>query len=94
MAQTKEEKEVANMQSERAQTLRETLTIFFQKNAPNVLAEEEHKVENLVARVVGGPPAAVGGMVVGGVMWSENELFVKLTAKYGGELTPINEIEG
>lgn len=41
-------------------------------------------METLVARVVGGPPSSVGGMVLGGVLWSEEELYAKVAAKYGG----------
>ena len=39
-------------------------------------------MDDLVARVVGGPPSNVGGVVVGGVLWTETELFAKLEAKY------------
>ena len=76
--------QVSAMQSMRANALRLTLTRYYTKHAPNELA----KVENLVARVVGGPPTKVGGMVLGGVMWSEEELFEKVKAKYGAEVTP------
>ena len=62
--------------------LRFALAAFYGKYAP----DESLKVENLVARVVGGPPSEVGGMMVGGVLWSEEELFGKLEAKYGGKV--------
>ena len=72
----------AAMASTRAETLRRALATFFAKVALTP-QERSEKVENLVARVVGGPPSCVGGMVLGGVLWSEAELFVKLSAKYG-----------
>ena len=70
------------MQSGRARLLRNILTCHFERHVPDGL----YKVEDLVARVVGGPPTAVegsGGTIVGGVLWSEAELFAKLEAKYG-----------
>jgi hypothetical protein len=67
------------MASPSAEALRRKLQTFYAKYAP----DEAAKVENLVARVVGGPPSEVGGMLVGGVLWSEDELFEKLEAKYG-----------
>jgi hypothetical protein len=73
----------AVMQSGRAILLRQILTAYFTKHAPDSV----HKVENLVARVVGGPPSALGGVgVVGGVLWDEVELFAKLEAKYGARV--------
>ena len=71
------------MQSGRAQLLRHVLRDYYRKVAP-VAAEE--RVEDLVARVVGGPPSEVGGALVGGVLWSEAELFAKLEAKYGAKV--------
>jgi hypothetical protein len=68
------------MASPRADALRRALTDFYAAVAPH---EGAAKVEYLVARVVGGPPSSVSGMVVGGVMWSEAELFEKLAVKYG-----------
>ena len=75
----------AAMASTRAETLRRALATYFAKVLDLLATPEERceKVENLVARVVGGPPSCVGGMVLGGVLWSEAELFVKLAAKYG-----------
>ena len=70
------------MQSVRADLLRKALLAFYTKQAP----AEVEKVENIVARVVGGPPSSIGGMVVGGVLWDEEELFAKLEAKYGGKV--------
>jgi hypothetical protein len=70
------------MHSGRARLLRSILLNFFQKHAPEGL----HKVEDLVARVVGGAPTHAGGVVVGGVLWSEQELFAKLEAKYGAKV--------
>jgi len=68
------------MQGGRAMMLRLVLLAYYAANAP----EDAYKVESLVARVVGGPPTTVeGGVVVGGVLWSEAELFAKLEAKYG-----------
>lgn len=73
----------AAMQSGRACRLRRVLTAYFAKHAP----DSAHKVENLVARVVGGPPCALDGIgVVGGVLWDEAELFGKLEAKYGARV--------
>ena len=70
----------AAMQRGRARLLRHILLCYFQRHAP----EGVHKVEALVARVVGGPPTEVEGVgVVGGALWSEAELFTKLEAKYG-----------
>ena len=66
------------MQSGRASLLRQILLNYFRQHAPEGLG----KVEDLVARVVGGPPSSVGGVMVGGVLWSEQELFGKLEAKY------------
>lgn len=67
------------MNSADAQRLRATLTEFYNMYAPDGI----HKVEDLVARVVGGPPCEIGGVTVGGILWSEPELFAKLEAKYG-----------
>merc|ERR1712166_1473922 len=67
------EAQLLNMQTERADALRQTLTDYYKQHAP----EEIAKVENLVARVVGGPPSEVGGMVVGGVLWEEENSLVK-----------------
>ena len=70
----------AVMSGGRARLLRAILTGYFAKHAP----EGMHKVNDLVARVVGGPPSQVDGVgVVGGVLWDEAELFRKLEAKYG-----------
>ena len=45
------------------------------------------QVEDLVARVVGGAPTVTeGGVTVGGVLWTEMELFGKLEAKYGARV--------
>jgi hypothetical protein len=63
----------------RAESLRRTLTAYYTTHGPENLPN----VEALVGRVVGGPPSEVGGMVVGGVLWSEEELFEKIEAKYG-----------
>ena len=50
----------------------------------------EEKVDNLVARVVGGPPSMVGGVVLGGVLWAQEDvLFGKLEAKYGAAVHPL-----
>lgn len=73
---------VSVMQSGRAQLLRHILSDFYRKHAP----ADEAKVDDLVARVVGGPPTNVGGAIVGGVLWSEAELFEKLEAKYGAKV--------
>ena len=70
------------MRSGRACLLRHILLAYFRAHAP----EGVHKVENLVARVVGGPPSEVNGMVVGGVLWDEATLFGKLEAKYGARV--------
>ena len=73
----------AAMSGGRARLLRAILTSYFAKHAP----EGVHKVESLVARVVGGPPTPVEGVgMVGGVLWSEPELFAKLEAKYGARV--------
>ena len=74
--------QLSAMQSTRANSLRVTLAQYYSKHAPDEVA----KVEGLVARVVGGPPTEVGGMVLGGVMWSEEELFDKIEAKYGAHV--------
>ena len=75
--------QLSALHSKRAITLRLTLTQYYSKHAP----EEVAKVENLVARVVGGPPTEVGGgMVLGGIMWSEEELSEKIEAKYGAKV--------
>lgn len=80
------------MQSGRARLLRHILLAYFRKHVP----EGVHKVEDLVARVVGGAPTAVEGVgLVGGVLWSEAELFAKLEAKYGKkvDLDPQSALE-
>jgi hypothetical protein len=76
------------MQSARARTLRSTLTAYYLNHIPadeyGGTAGVASKVDNLVARVVGGPPSAVGGVMLGGVLWAdENILYSKLEAKYG-----------
>ena len=72
----------AQGKADREEVLRKTLTTFYGTYAP----EEVGKVNNLVQRVVGGPPSEVGGIVVGGVLWTEEELFAKLEDKYGGKV--------
>ena len=68
------------MRTGRANLLRRILTNYFSEHVPNGV----HRVEDLVARVVGGPPTSVGGgPMVGGTLWTEQELFQKLEAKYG-----------
>ena len=70
------------MESPNAVQIRAKLLAFYQEHAPEELAQDLHKVDNLLARVVGGPPTNVGGMMVGGVLWTEAELFEKLVSKY------------
>jgi hypothetical protein len=70
------------MESPNAVQIRAKLLAFYQEHAPEELAQDLHKVDNLLARVVGGPPTNVGGMMVGGVLWTEAELFEKLVTKY------------
>lgn len=67
------------LQSGRAHLLRSVLTQYYKKHAPEAL----EKIEGVIARVVGGPPSSVGGVFVGGVLWTEKALFEKLEAKYG-----------
>mmetsp|Transcript_19823 Transcript_19823/g.29134 ORF Transcript_19823/g.29134 Transcript_19823/m.29134 type:complete len:80 (+) Transcript_19823:2-241(+) len=67
--------------SERAQLLRSALTAYYTAHAPDNL----DNVEALVSRVVGGPPSLVGGMILGGILWTEAELFAKIEAKYGAK---------
>jgi len=78
----------AAMSSADAQRLRSILTEFYSTNAPDGI----HKVEDLVARLVGGPPCEVGGVTVGGILWTEPELFAKLESKYGVKPTPPNPV--
>jgi hypothetical protein len=86
LVDTLESRQQEAMQSERATILRATLTQYYALHAP----DEIGKVENLVARVVGGPPSDVGGVVLGGILWAqEEELFGKLKAKYGAEVAPV-----
>uniref|UniRef100_A0A7S3EVY2 Uncharacterized protein n=1 Tax=Haptolina ericina TaxID=156174 RepID=A0A7S3EVY2_9EUKA len=68
--------------SGRATLLRQILLAYFRRHFTAGLP----KVEDLVARVVGGPPTFVEGVVVGGVLWTEQELFAKLEAKYGAKV--------
>eukprot|EP01051_Picozoa_sp_SAG22_P015674 SAG22_NODE_2083_length_3036_cov_7.310861_4_plen_102_part_00 len=79
-----DEKHGDAMTTARAERLRATLTAYYATHN----TEEISKVEALVARVVGGPPGEVGGMVIGGVLWSEDELFEKVEAKYGAKVEP------
>jgi hypothetical protein len=73
----------AAMRSGRAQLLRHILHGYYSEHAPDGL----HKVEDLVARVVGGPPTVAGdGSVVGGCLWTEHELFARLEEKYGAKV--------
>ena len=72
----------AAMESGRARLLRHILSCYFRKHAPDSI----HKVEALVARVVGGAPTVTQGVTVGGVLWTEMELFGKLEAKYGAKV--------
>ncbi len=75
------------MQTREAIQLRQTLTAYYEQNAPDNL----DNVEALVARVVGGPPSAVGGLGVGGVLWTKRELFDKIEAKYGPAVVEVVE---
>ena len=43
-------------------------------------------MDDLVARVVGGPPTSVSGVSVGGSLWTMEELCAKVEAKYGAKL--------
>ena len=72
----------AAMESAEAQWLRTALCAFYTTHAPNNIAN----VEELVARVVGGPPTSVSGVSVGGSLWTVEELCAKLEAKYGAKL--------
>ena len=72
------------MQSGRAMMLRLVLLSYYAKVAP----EKADNVESLVARVVGGPPTMVeGGTAVGGVLWTEAQLFAKLEENYGQQVS-------
>jgi len=75
--------QVAQMETSRAQRLHQTLTAYYTLHCPENLSN----VEALVARVVGGPASSVGGVVVGGVLWTEAELYEKVEAKYGVPVT-------
>ena len=67
--------------------LTQTLTTFYTKYAPNELINDSTKVENLVLRVLGGKASKLaGGMVVGGILWTEEELYSKLEEKYQGKI--------
>jgi hypothetical protein len=72
----------AAMESAEAQVLRTALCAFYTTHAPENLAN----VEDLVARVVGGPPTSVSGVSVGGSLWTADELCAKVEAKYGAKL--------
>mmetsp|Transcript_45087 Transcript_45087/g.75228 ORF Transcript_45087/g.75228 Transcript_45087/m.75228 type:complete len:91 (+) Transcript_45087:131-403(+) len=65
--------------SQRTAALTRTLTAFYTAHGPENLGN----VAVLVARVVGGAPSLVGGNMVGGILWTEEELFSKIEAKYG-----------
>lgn len=71
------------MASDRAQRILRTLTAYYTEHCPDRL----DGVQAMVERVVGGPPSDIGGMVVGGVLWTEEELYAKIQAKYG---KPVN----
>ena len=64
------------------QLLNAAFCAFYTTHAPDNIAN----VEELVARVVGGPPTSVSGVSVGGSLWTEEELCAKLEAKYGAKL--------
>ena len=72
----------AAMESAEAQRLRTALCAFYTTHAPDNIAN----VEEVVARVVGGPPTSVSGVSVGGSLWTVEELCAKLEAKYGAKL--------
>ena len=72
----------AAMESAEAQVLRTALCAFYTTHAPENLAN----VDDLVARVVGGPPTSVSGVSVGGSLWTMEELCAKVEAKYGAKL--------
>ena len=72
----------AAMESAEAQVLRTALCAFYATHAPENLAN----VDDLVARVVGGPPTSVSGVSVGGSLWTVDELCAKVEAKYGAKL--------
>jgi hypothetical protein len=74
--------ELAAISSERAQRLTHTLTAYYTAHGPENLGN----IPALVARVVGGPPSVVGGIVVGGMLWTEEDLFAKMEAKYGAKV--------
>ena len=62
------------------------LESYYKREAP----ENLDNLEAIVARVYGGPASNVGGMVIGGVWWTEKELFEKLEAKYGVPVIAID----
>ena len=77
------------MLSQRASVLRATLMAHYTAHAPT----EVHKVETLVARVVGGPRSEVGGLVLGGVLWTEAELYAIVERKYGAAVVEVAAAE-
>jgi serine/threonine protein kinase len=79
-----------NRLSSRGEGLRRTLHDYYSRQAP----DELHKVPALVDRVIGGPATTVGGLTLGGVLWTEEELFEKVAAKYGGcAIAPVSVSE-
>jgi len=74
------------MHTSRAESLRQSLQSHYSHYAPT----ETSKIETLISRVVGGPPSSVAGLTLGGVLWTEHELFSKIEAKY--ETPPVQTV--
>jgi hypothetical protein len=72
-------KQESAMNSPAAHEIRSQLTAYYSIHAPANL----ENIDALVARVVGGPPSEVGGMMLGGVLWEKWELYAKIESKYG-----------
>ena len=79
LAETRRQEQIQIMSGIQAENLRNKLTQYYLIHCPNNL----DNIEALVARVVGGPPSQIGDTMVGGILWSEEELLTKIAAKYG-----------
>ena len=70
--------------SDDARVLHDALAVYYAKHA----SSRVRTVSTLVARVYGGPPCSINGIMVNRVLWTAKALCEQLQAKYG-ETVPV-----
>lgn len=67
-----------------ARVLHDAVAVYYAQHEPSRVAT----VSTLVARVYGGPPCSINGIMVSRVLWTAKELCEQIQAKYG-ERVPV-----